>query len=108
LRFGTEADTLAGPSGELHGLVRSVKETVTGLAPDETVCKVRHSDVSALDLVTNYLAYVRRMLVEHSNLDLDPGEPLEAMVAVPAHASTRQRYLTIEAFSRAGFSVLGL
>jgi molecular chaperone DnaK (HSP70) len=108
LRFGTEADTSQSATGELHGLVRSVKETVTGLAPDETVCKVHEADVSALDLVTSYLSYVRRMLVSHSNLDLDPEEPLEAMVAVPAHASTRQRYLTIEAFSRAGFSVLGL
>ncbi|HSC89792.1 MAG TPA: Hsp70 family protein, partial [Polyangiaceae bacterium] len=36
------------------------------------------------------------------------GEPLEAMVAVPANASTRQRYLTMEAFQRAGFTVLGL
>jgi molecular chaperone DnaK len=46
--------------------------------------------------------------VERSNLDLYPDEPLEAMVAVPANASTRQRYLTLEAFKSAGFRVLGM
>jgi molecular chaperone DnaK (HSP70) len=30
------------------------------------------------------------------------------MIAVPANASTRQRYLTIEAFRRAGFTVVGM
>lgn len=108
LRFGTEADIQGLSTAELHGLVRSVKQSITGLAPDETVCRVHESGVSALDLVSSYLVYVRRMLQEHSNLDIDPEEPLEAMVAVPASASTRQRYLTIEAFSRAGFSVIGL
>src|SRR6478609_1266932 len=51
---------------------------------------------------------IRSLLVEQSNLDVSDEEPLEAMVAVPANASTRQRYLTIEAFRRAGFEVLGM
>jgi molecular chaperone DnaK (HSP70) len=41
-------------------------------------------------------------------LDLGESERLEAMIAVPANASTRQRYLTLEAFTRAGFDVVGL
>jgi Ethanolamine utilization protein EutJ (predicted chaperonin) len=48
------------------------------------------------------------MIESKSNLQLGQREPLEAMIAVPAHASTRQRYLTIEAFQSAGFEVLGL
>ena len=64
--------------------------------------------VTALDLVTAYLKYVRQMLLEHSNLELCQGEPLQAMIAVPAHASTRQRFTTLEAFKRAGFEVTGL
>src|SRR5690606_3942156 len=99
--FGTEVDDLVG-----QRLLRSVKATVTGAAPDE---QLEGADgATALELVTNYLLYVKRMLLENSNLEIERGEPLEAMVAVPAHASTRQRYLTIEAFQAAGFSVLGL
>ncbi len=103
LRFGTDA--AADP--ELM-LIRSVKQAVTGVAPDEPVRGWPHPDVSALELTTAYLRYVRRMMLEHSNLEISPLEPLEAMIAVPASASTRQRYLTIEAFQRAGFQVLGL
>lgn len=110
--FGTDAldrfygDVAASATGT--PLVRSVKAAVTGHAPDDAVRTAGGGNLSALDLVTEYLVYVRRMLLEHSNLDIDPHEPLEAMVAVPAQASTRQRYLTLEAFGRAGFSVLGL
>jgi actin-like ATPase involved in cell morphogenesis len=64
--------------------------------------------LSSLALVTEYLSFVRHTIVERSNLDLYPDEPLEAMVAVPANASTRQRYVTLEAFKRAGFKVLGM
>jgi molecular chaperone DnaK (HSP70) len=109
LAFGTEADSEWDcDQATLAPLLRSVKEAVTGAAPDETVAEMRAVGISALDLVTDYLRYVRRMLVASSNLDIDADEPLEAMIAVPAQASTRQRYLTMEAFSRAGFTVLGL
>jgi molecular chaperone DnaK (HSP70) len=103
LQLGAEVEPLPGVP-----LVRSVKATITGAAPDEHVSSLPGARYSALELATRYLVHVRQMLIDHSNLDIDPGEPLEAMVAVPAHASTRQRYLTLEAFTRAGFSVLGL
>ena len=35
-------------------------------------------------------------------------EPLEVMLGVPANANSNQRFLTVDAFQRAGFSVLGL
>lgn len=89
------------------GAIRSLKRVVSGLAPDDPVPGLAADRVSALGLLTRYLQFLRTMIVEKSNLDLDP-ERLEAMVAVPANASTRQRYLTVEAFSRAGFHVLGL
>lgn len=103
LQLGAEVTPIPG-----NPLVRSVKAAITGRAPDEPVPILSAARYSALDLVTRYLIYVRQMLIDRSNLDIEPGEPLEAMVAVPAHASTRQRYLTLEAFTRAGFSVLGL
>ncbi|HZJ63151.1 MAG TPA: Hsp70 family protein, partial [Kofleriaceae bacterium] len=62
---------------------------------------------STLDLVTGFLAALRRALERSSNLDrIRP--PLEVMVAVPASAASRQRWLTLEAFRRAGFEPIGL
>lgn len=103
--FGWEAvqSLDQGPSDAL----RSVKRAVSGLAPDDSV-PFAGADRSALDLAAACLSHVRDTILERSNLDVSRDEPLEAMVAVPANASTRQRYLTLEAFSRAGFKVLGL
>ena len=86
--------------------IRSVKRRLSGLAPEEPV-EIGPGALSALDLATG-MKELRRALLDDSNLDLDGDEPLEAMVAVPANASTRQRYLTLEAFARAGFHALGL
>ncbi len=109
LRFGTEAAALLAAGGTgLPPLLRSVKAAVSGMPPDDIAWRAGELSISALDLATAYLCYLRRMLLEHSNVDLAADEPLEAMVAVPAHASTQQRYLTLEAFAGAGFSVLGL
>lgn len=95
-------------SGEVSGkTLRSIKRVVGRLAPDDPVPGL-HEQRAALELVTDYLRYVRKMLVERSNLLLDAEEPLETMVAVPANASTGQRYLTVEAFNRAGFQVVGM
>src|SRR5690606_10230194 len=96
------------PGGPLGGLIRSVNETVSGAAPDATVCQSADRKLSALQPTPQYLRYVQRMLLQQGNLHIEPNEPLEVMVAVPAQASTRQRYLTLEAFSSAGFTVLGL
>ena len=102
--YGTEVERTGGPT------LRSVKARISGAMPDEILPEAssERRRLSALDLTTEYLTYVRRMIVEKSNLPLKDGEPLQAMVAVPAHATTRQRYLTMEAFTNAGFSVLGL
>ena len=109
LHFGSEAQSRLGKGGApLAPLLRSVKATISGAAPEDKVWELPGNHLRALDLTTDYLRYVRRSLLTRSNLDIAEGEPLEAMVAVPANASTRQRYLTLEAFTRAGFSVIGL
>jgi molecular chaperone DnaK (HSP70) len=87
--------------------LRSIKRVVSALSPDDAVMALA-SHPSALDLMTEYLTRLGRMIVERSNLDVGADEPLEAMVAVPANANTRQRYLTMEAFTRAGFKVVGM
>lgn len=86
----------------------SVKRLVSDLPPDEPIPGAP-GPTTALALLEAYLRWVRQMLASRSNLDVpaDPHVPLPAMVAVPANASTRQRYLTLEAFRRAGFVVQG-
>lgn len=86
--------------------LRSIKRVIGGLWPEDPVPGLEGP--RALGLATSYLAWVRTMLLTQSNLELGPDEPLQAMVAVPAHASSAQRYLTVEAFRQAGFEVLGL
>jgi molecular chaperone DnaK (HSP70) len=102
-------DALAGlaPDSPAEAVVGSIKREVASRPPDDPLGELGIQG-TALDLATGYLNHLRRSLLEHSNLDIDPEEPLEAMVAVPAHAATSQRYLTVEAFKRAGFKVLGL
>lgn len=105
----TDAGVVFGADAAAHGvpqrLVRSIKRVASRIAPDE---RVEGLGLTALELVTEYVRALRRALVESSNLDLDPAEPLEAMVAVPASASARQRYVTLEAFRAAGIEVLGM
>jgi molecular chaperone DnaK (HSP70) len=109
LAFGNAASArLARADGHRTPLLRSVKAAITGIAPEDTAWELPGGSIAALDLVTDYLRYLRGMLLDHSNLEIAADEPLQAMVAVPAQASTSQRYLTLEAFARAGFEVLGL
>jgi len=92
-------------SSEDGVLLRSIKRVVSELAPDD---EVPGAGMSALDLVTGFLSHLRSLLVHASSLSPSADETLEAMVSVPANASTRQRYITLEAFRRAGFRPLGL
>jgi molecular chaperone DnaK (HSP70) len=105
LSFGWDAQRGLYDGAADAPTIRSVKRRVTGLFPEDPVGM---DDLSALDLTTHYLRHVRSTLIEKSNFDLDDDEPLEAMIGVPANASSRQRFLTMEAFRRAGFSVLGM
>lgn len=92
--------------GSAEHAIRSIKRVIGGLAPDQPVPEL--PGVTALDLATLFLRELRRVLVERSNLDLDPNELFETMVAVPASAPSRQRWLTLEAFRRSGFQPIGL
>ena len=84
--------------------IRSIKRVAASLAPDAPVPGL--PGVTALALLTTFLAALRTSLLESSNLAIT--EPLEVMLSVPANAASRQRWLTIEAFRRAGFQPIGL
>ena len=101
--YGWEA---AARAGEAEGLVRSVKRAVSDLAPDEPVLALP-SRPTALALYAGFVQHVVDA-VRGSSLDLPAGEPLAAAVAVPANATSRQRFLTIEACRLAGIEVLGM
>jgi len=88
-------------------LVRSFKRLLGRFRPDDTVDLGPGPALSMLDLVTRFLLHVRRMLLKHGNLPLARGKRLEVMVATPANANSNQRYITLDAFQRAGFNVLG-
>jgi molecular chaperone DnaK len=105
LEVGWEAS--AGLGGHADAVVRSIKREVGARPPDDRLDAIGLEE-TALELTTEYLRRLRRLLVERSNLEIEPDEPLEAMVAVPANAGTSQRYLTVEAFNRAGFRVIGM
>jgi len=88
-------------------LLRSFKRQLATLGPPAQLA-LGSGTIPALELLTAFLTQLRRDLVERSNLHLRPQEPLEAVIAVPANANSNQRFLTLEAFRRAGFQVRGL
>jgi actin-like ATPase involved in cell morphogenesis len=88
-------------------LLRSFKRQLATLGPAAPLA-LSTGSVTALELLTAFLTQLRRDLVTRSNLHLTPQEPLEAVIAVPANANSNQRFLTLEAFRRAGFQVRGL
>jgi molecular chaperone DnaK (HSP70) len=104
-RYGLEA---AGCQDDPSwGLLRSFKRQLATRGPSAPLALGRSAE-TALALLTAFLTQMRRDLVERSNLRVAPQEALEAMIAVPANANSNQRFLTLEAFRRAGFQVRGL
>lgn len=61
--------------------------------------------VSPAELVAGFLAALKHDLCSSSNVASLLEEPLEAVISVPANAHSTQRFLTLDAFRRAGFEV---
>jgi molecular chaperone DnaK (HSP70) len=97
----------AARAHDAPAVLRSVKRAVSGKTPDDVI-EALPSRPTAMTLLAEHVAHVVRAVRERSTLELAEGEPLSAMVAVPANATSRQRWLTLEAFRRAGVEVLGL
>lgn len=64
--------------------------------------------LSLADLTASFLSALRHDLFTQSNLPKRFADPLEAVISVPANAHSTQRFLTLEAFRRAGFTVRGM
>jgi molecular chaperone DnaK (HSP70) len=101
LVHGFEAEGVAQAGApSLRSWKRLLSEHGTG-----TVMQVGSVRLSLLELVTDFLAALRRDLTSRSNVaQLLPAQP-EVVIAVPANAHSTQRFVTLEAFRRAGFRV---
>jgi molecular chaperone DnaK (HSP70) len=105
LYFGWEAAQRFNEPGAR--VLRSIKRLAGHLRPEDPVDLGQGTSISMLNLVTSFLSHVRRMVMRHGNLRIDKKPKFEVMVATPANANSNQRYITLEAFRRAGFAVLG-
>jgi molecular chaperone DnaK len=100
-RFGWDAWNAQGEPG--WTILRSLKRYLEDAGP-ETRIQAGGVSVRLADLMHELIAALRDALAAR----FGASEPLEAMLGVPANANSNQRFLTVEAFRRAGFSVLGV
>src|SRR6185436_6604172 len=109
LRFGFEAERLATDPD--WTVLRSFKRMLGDRSPDHAV-QIGSSRVRMGDLLAQFFAALATALRTRSNVAaaalLEPNEPLEAFVAAPANAHSTQRFVSLDAFRRGGFEVLGL
>jgi len=88
-------------------IVRSIKRLLEDAGP-QTLLDVGDQRVPLTSLLNGLTAALFSTLHSQSNLGIKPGEPLQIVLGVPAHANSNQRFLTVEAFRAAGFQVLGV
>ncbi len=104
-RYGWEAWDAQGD--ESWTVLRSIKRLLEDSGP-RTMLEIGDRQVRLMDLLNGLASALFASLRETSNLRLRPGEKLQIVLGVPAHANTNQRFLTVEAFRAAGFEVLGV
>ena len=107
LVYGFDAED-AAREGAPH--LRSFKRLLSDPSVTDTpTLRLGNHSISTLDALTGFLSYVVRPLRTNSSIaTLPDSEPLEALVGIPAHAWSAQRFLTLEAFRRAGWDVLAM
>lgn len=91
--------------------LRSVKRLLASPAVNTaTVVTIGTEQFSVLDVLVTYLREVHDALYHRSTIaHLLAEDPITSMViAVPAHANSAQRFLTLEAFRQAGFPVTAM
>jgi molecular chaperone DnaK (HSP70) len=83
-------------------LVPSIKRTLQSWHEGQHLSLGRTS-LPTTELLTGFLTEIKSAILKA--LDLDQAE-IEAVIAVPANASSSQRYVTLACFRQAGFKVL--
>ncbi len=105
LRFGLDAAAVRHEPG--WSALRSFKRLLNDAGPKTTV-ELAGRSYRLADLLAGFLAQLKSDLQHRSNLELPEGEPVEAAISVPANASSAQRFMTLDAFTQAGFEVVAL
>ena len=105
LRFGLDALAVQHDSG--WEICRSFKRLLAD-GSIQTVLTVGQVTLSLMEWLTRFLTVLREDMLHRSNLDIGSQEPLEVMVGIPTNANSNQRFLTLEAFRRTGFEVVGM
>jgi molecular chaperone DnaK (HSP70) len=109
LRFGFEAAAVADDPS--FTVVRSFKRLLAHHdAVLDRAITVGGTTLPLADLVARFLSYVRGALVTRSDVrrSLSHASEIHAAVAVPANAFGAQRFVTLDAFRRAGFHVTAM
>jgi molecular chaperone DnaK (HSP70) len=84
-------------------IIRSLKRYLEDAGP-ETILEAGGASVPLAELMHGLLCALHRDLAAN----FGDAEKFEVVLGVPANANSNQRFLTVDAFRRAGFSVLGL
>src|SRR5579864_5985565 len=100
-RFGWDAWNRQGDSS--WTIVRSIKRYLEDAGP-ETRLEAAGQNIKLADLLYEMAASLQAAL----SRAIERAQVFEIMLGVPANANSNQRFLTVEAFRRAGFSVLGV
>jgi molecular chaperone DnaK (HSP70) len=98
-RYGFDAVALAEhPDWTIH---RSFKRLLDSASPNGSIF-----GIPVLTLLSEFLAGLKTALETRSNIQTEA--PLEVAIGVPANSNSNQRFLTIEGFRLAGFTVVGV
>jgi molecular chaperone DnaK (HSP70) len=113
LRYGFEALALLDDERSDARVVRSFKRLLSDpQAIPSTPTRVGASTVPLGEVVAGFLSALKRAILSRSNLQPEHRElaegALEAVIGVPAHAHGAQRFITLDAFRRAGFTPLAM
>jgi molecular chaperone DnaK (HSP70) len=103
-------DALAVASDPEWTVLRSFKRLLSGPRSGlDFDVRVGGTTLSGGDLIAGFLASLREAILTRSNLPRGARtDELVAVVATPANAHGTQRFVTLDAFRRAGFEVIGM
>jgi len=88
-------------------VVRSLKRYLSEAGPQTSV-EIGGVAAPLSTLLVELADSLRGALLAASNVKLGATEEIEVMLGVPVSANSNQRFLTVDAFRAAGFSVVGL
>ncbi len=113
-RFGWDAWQTQTDAGWI--VLRSLKRYLHDAGPETTL--PFGGSIRVADLLQRMTKALRDAILKRirsrafgppsASTKISHDEPLEVMLGVPANANSNQRFLTIDAFRKAGFTVLGM